>query len=1514
MGTASTTGLAFFQWIRKLLIVGFVFFLFAFTLIIFGIQIPLIQKKLVDFGTVKLSKLVDYPIKIEGVKITFTGGLILENVTIEDGRRLDMITVKQVRASFKLISLFGRDIILQKITLKDANVKLRYYPEVHDVNLSDFIYRLQHIGEDYTEKNKPKPIHNGRYVNFIVKIVDLENAKFSFQDVDKEHVNDRFDFSKFALDSIFMSVSKFKIVADTISFNIKDLTCIDEFSKLKVHKLDADFGICEHYMKLQNLNADLGSSHIANSIIFNYKGFKQLSHIADSVLLDLGIEKSRLNTKDVAVFFPELKALNDRWLVSGKLKGFFHDFEVEDFDLLFGENSRAEGNAAFKGLPNIYNTDFKIEIGESTIWPADIKKYGLAENFSAIKPFGKSYIIGVFEGRYHNFHFDGSAITKLGGINADFRMQFDENNILGTAKYKGVLALQNFDLKPYGTPDWLQRISFNLKIDGNGFEPKTGNINASGFVNRVNLAGYDYKNTFISLRYADQKGQASLDIQDSNLVMDVLLKGDFRQKEQKVDLDAHILKANINKLGYYNTPLTIATDFQFSSVKFNKEHFCFNLEGSDFTLSTNKSNANLRKFAISYDKKKNGERLLNMVSDAIDMKIDGSFELFSLKTVLDSLRNNISHSFDGGRNVSQRYSYQNKTVDADIAIVLRKINPFLAIFVPELKLSEFANFRGHLNTKKGLSLGVQANLDSILWQNILLVSNKFTLNLEKSNDAAPIFASLEANSFNQFVDNEPITENLSINSNWKDNVISFETLVKQQNEPNSAHLIGNLTVGSAEKQLSFKKFELNILDNKWNIDEGNKMSLKPAFIVFNQFDMRSDTQLVSLQGELSRSPESKLSLTMKSFRMQNLEKVFNKKLEGTIEGFLSVENYFTEPKINSTLKANNLKINKLFIGNILGEANWDNQNKKIDLNLEVERLGNKMFSLHGNYAPNLQKREERLNIVAILNKTNLVIFEPFIKDILSNIEGDATGLITLRGSLSKPIINGEIDVDGGAFKVNYLNTTYFFNDKIAMNPTGFVLNNIVLDDRKGGLAVVEGGIYHTNFKDFRIRIDGEYKNIELLNTTAKDNEIYYGDAIATGNFSLNGNFSELDINLKAIAQKGTKLSIIYNSASNTEGQSFIRFVSPKPRKNGPQQTNKTSKATNFKVTANLEIDITDDAFAEFVLDRNTGDKIAGYGDGKIKLFFNTDGDFTMNGNYTFSRDSYYLFTFLNVINKKFTIQKGSRVEWNGDPSAGILDVTARYEDRIPLYPLVDSVYWSRSGIRTPYPVATILYVKGEILKPEISYDIKIYNYPAAIADVPLFSYISAFENKIKNNVNEMNTQVFSLLVFRRFLYGTSGLEGAAGSTVSELLTNQLSQIVSELDKNLQVDLRMNGLDRAALNAVQVRISYELLDGKVRITRSGGVTNSQSQATTSSIIGDISIEYMLTNDGRFRLKGFTRQNPNSLSISSGSQGNSSTGASLLHTTSFDSLNPFDKKKKKKYAQKTLNKTTPKPNAN
>jgi hypothetical protein len=141
----------------------------------------------------------------------------------------------------------------------------------------------------------------------------------------------------------------------------------------------------------------------------------------------------------------------------------------------------------------------------------------------------------------------------------------------------------------------------------------------------------------------------------------------------------------------------------------------------------------------------------------------------------------------------------------------------------------------------------------------------------------------------------------------------------------------------------------------------------------------------------------------------------------------------------------------------------------------------------------------------------------------------------------------------------------------------------------------------------------------------------------------------------------------------------------------------------------------------------------------------------------------------------------------------------------------------------------------------------------------------------------------------------SGISESAGNSVSELLTNQLSYWVSQVDNNLEIDLDLSGLSQQALNDLQLRLSYTFMKGRLRVSRAGGFTNVENETDISSVLGDLSIEYLLTPEGHIRAKVYRRNNPNALQTNID---NSLTGVSLLHTRSFNSLKQLFKKKRKR----------------
>jgi hypothetical protein len=194
---------------------------------------------------------------------------------------------------------------------------------------------------------------------------------------------------------------------------------------------------------------------------------------------------------------------------------------------------------------------------------------------------------------------------------------------------------------------------------------------------------------------------------------------------------------------------------------------------------------------------------------------------------------------------------------------------------------------------------------------------------------------------------------------------------------------------------------------------------------------------------------------------------------------------------------------------------------------------------------------------------------------------------------------------------------------------------------------------------------------------------------------------------------------------------------------------------------------------------------------------------------------------------------------------------------------------------------------------------------------------------VNNNEQEMNKQVFSLLLLRSLSPIGLNSYASAGSGVgnlTELLSNQLSSWLSEVNKNLEVGVNLSGFNQQSIENFQLRLSYTALDGRLKVTRNGSFTNTASQTTAASLAGDWTLEYNLTRDGKLRAKVFHRTNQTlaTTGVALTNQATTTQGASLMHTQSFSTLRellPWLYKKKKAPEVPTLpaNKGSSGPNA-
>jgi hypothetical protein len=411
--------------------------------------------------------------------------------------------------------------------------------------------------------------------------------------------------------------------------------------------------------------------------------------------------------------------------------------------------------------------------------------------------------------------------------------------------------------------------------------------------------------------------------------------------------------------------------------------------------------------------------------------------------------------------------------------------------------------------------------------------------------------------------------------------------------------------------------------------------------------------------------------------------------------------------------------------------------------------------------------------------------------------------------------------------------------------------------------------------------------------------------------NITGAFDDITIKANARTNKGTRIFIpLDGTVSGDLGESYITFSGSKPGDKPGKDSVQNVRLSGIKM--DFDLDVTDDAYGEIIFDKKAGDIIRATGSGKIKMLIDTRGEFSVIGQYVINKGDYH-FTTYNLVNKDFEIKRGSTITWNGPVLEGVMDILADYNLNASLGPLAssDEQLQQRPESKRRYPVTVSMRLTESLLKPNITLGLDIKDYPR---NSDLNYYVQAFLARIATDEQELNRQVFSLMIFRMFapqgeFTKTSNI---SYSSFSDLVSNQLSSWLSQFDENLEVSVDLSGLSQADLNNFQLRFSYTLLDGRLRLTRDGGFTNAQNQASALSIAGDWSLEYMLSKNGVFRVKMFHRVNQN-LILSGLSNNNTTQGASLLHTQSFNKFSELFPKRKKKETQKPINNSTPAPPA-
>jgi hypothetical protein len=308
---------------------------------------------------------------------------------------------------------------------------------------------------------------------------------------------------------------------------------------------------------------------------------------------------------------------------------------------------------------------------------------------------------------------------------------------------------------------------------------------------------------------------------------------------------------------------------------------------------------------------------------------------------------------------------------------------------------------------------------------------------------------------------------------------------------------------------------------------------------------------------------------------------------------------------------------------------------------------------------------------------------------------------------------------------------------------------------------------------------------------------------------------------------------------------------------------KKSRVTGLDM--NFDLEVTPDAEVQIVFDPKVGDIIRGNGNGNLNLQISNDGKFLMFGDFAIESGD-YLFTLQNIINKKLRVERGGTIQWNGDPVDAIIDMRAIYSTKaVPSVLVPDAPAYLKDK---RYPVDCHLIMTDKMMNPKLQFEIIL---PTAEDET---------KNFVKNAITtdeELTKQFLSLLVINNFsssqfssgnAIGTAQGAGMAGVTTSELLSNQLSNWLSQISNDFDIGVNYRPGDEITTDQLEVALSTQILDDRVTIHTNLDVGGSQTTATqegtsTKNITGEFDVNVKLTNDGKLSLKAYNHSNDDQL---------------------------------------------------
>lgn len=1303
--------------------------------------------------------------------------------------------------------------------------------------------------------------------------LQLKDINFSFDDLQQPHQKEGIDYVHLDLRDVALDAENAYYTIDSTSGIINHLAA-KEKSGVDLRKFKSSFAYYTTGAYLHDLYLETSNSVLRDKLEIKYASLTSLSEQPGEMQLDVNLDKSVVGIKDILIFAPDLRSQelfrqnsNEQLQLTTAINGKLKSLDIEDFYLSGLDGTVVDMNGQLNGIPDAdkINYDFRIaEIRSTekdimTFIPEDVvASVDLPEHFS---------LTGQISGTTLDYNPDIALVSTDGSATVKGYLHMSGGE--GNEKYQLYVTTDKLNIgKILRQDSVLGRITANLNAQGTSFDIKRMNAVLKGDISSLWAMGYTYSNINLDGSIQQQQAKLSLLSADPNADFDLNAEADLSAEYPALIGKLKADSINLYALKLAGEELALTTNVDFNFPYLNPDYPYGDIIISATGVYTKEDRYFMDTLLVSAKSSPDTGQHIDINADFLFASITGDIPLTKSGLL-------IQQQVDKYNPLSARDTTKTDTAEAIAGYTLRldatiTDRPLLRTLLPSLEYLQPTTLQASISQD---SLNVYASIPGLGYNDMLVDSA--TLNISNTS-AHRIAYNLSLKNFSQGTTQ---LYHPSISGGMDSGNITARAVVKDPEMKDRYVVNAVMNIDSNRQAISLRD-GLMLNYRNWTVAPGNKIVIEDSGLYADDFKLSHNEGSIVLQSE-QQQPGAPLDITINNFLISDIVQVVQQDsllANGVLNSKIKVTDLSGNPAATGNLTIDHFSITGDTVGDLQVDLLEASANE-IDTRITLDGYGNDLV-ITGSYYPEPQKGNN-FNLQMDVHALNMRTAEGLSAGQLRYSSGKLTGDIDITGTIDKPKLNGELRTDNVQTTIVQLGAPFMMrNEVIGFQGDRIVFDDFTLEDDRGNEGVLTGNVGIKTLNRPVLDLNFKAEHWQVLNSTAAQNDFFYGKLFISSNIDITGPVTAPSVEGLLTVHDSTDFTINVpeDEPGEVEREGVIEFVDksapPGFRKLNVEDTIE-GLALEAGAALNMNIAVEEEARFNIVIDPASGDMLSVKGEANLNTQINPDGTIGLAGVYTLDEGFYEL--NYSLVKRKFEIQEGSEIKFAGDPLKAEVDITAEYTALIPPYELVaneidetNSVYYKQ---RLPFSV--VLNLTGELLEPEVSFDITLPEERNYRANSEVINVVNGKLQQMRNNPSEMNKQVFAALVLNKFIapdplesFGGTSAEYVARQSASRFLSAQLNRLTDELVSGLDVNIDLQSTEDYTTGQKRNRTDLNLSATKQLFNERLSVTvgnnfelegADEGNSNNANLIpGNLAVDYKLSPDGRYLIRVFRRR--------------------------------------------------------